>query len=78
LEGKPAPNYDKYAKSLVIRQQNAFKLVKENPILSRDKIIANQHKTARIKTIEVGALVFKSIKTIHFPMPKLTPIFDGP
>jgi len=78
LDGKPAPNYDNYAKSLVIRQQNAFKLAKENLTLSRDKIIANQHKTARIKTIEVGALAFKSIKPINSLIPKLAPIFDGP
>ncbi|XP_037787480.1 uncharacterized protein LOC119583040 [Penaeus monodon] len=79
LDAKPDPNYDdNYAKTLLIRQQKAFTLAKEKLTLSRDKIIANQHKIARFKAIDVGALVFRSIKSTNFPMPKLSPIFDGP
>jgi len=79
LDAKPDPNYDdNYAKTLLIRQQKAFTLAKEKLTLSRDKIIANQHKIARFKAIDVGALVFRSIKSTNSPMPKLAPIFDGP
>lgn len=46
LDGKPSRNYN----------DNYAKITKVNLTLSRDKIIVNQHKTARIKMTEVGAL----------------------
>ncbi|ROT77966.1 hypothetical protein C7M84_003340 [Penaeus vannamei] len=79
LQQRPSPVYgEDYAKIVIARKQEAYRIAREHLRVERDRIIAQQHKLARRKKIAEGVLVFHRVTDKSFPMPKLAPDFEGP
>jgi len=79
LQQRPTPVYgDDYAKIVIARKQEAYRIAREHLRVERDRIIAQQHKLARRKEIADGVLVFHRVSDKSSPMPKLAPDFEGP
>ncbi|ROT85906.1 hypothetical protein C7M84_004043 [Penaeus vannamei] len=79
LQQRPSPVYgDDYAKIVIARKQEAYRIAREHLRVERHRIIAQQHKLARRKEIAEGVLVFHRVSAKFSLMPKLAPDFEGP
>ncbi|XP_047491352.1 uncharacterized protein LOC125040698 [Penaeus chinensis] len=59
----PSPVYgDDYAKTVIARKQEAYRIARECLRVERDRIIAQQHKLGRRKEIAGGVLVFHRVQ----------------